>query len=146
MKQYSKSKSSLFLMEFIITLLLFSICAAICMKLFAATDSLSKKTKELNNAVACAQGFAEVMRGTDGTIDSIVEHYPNAIRGGSGFFQVFYDSDFNECSYDKAAYVGDVTLTPNGAIQNMEVMIVRLSDHGEVYSLTATKYMNKARG
>ena len=146
MKQYTKSKSSLFLMEFIITLLLFAVCAAICMKLFAAADTLSKKTEELNNAVACAQGFAEVMRGTDGTIDSIVKHYPESVKGNEGFFEVFYDGDFIECSYDEAKYVSDITLVPNGAIQNMEVKIVRLSDYEEIYSITVTKYMDETKG
>lgn len=146
MKHYTKSKSSLFLMEFIITLLLFSICAAICMRLFAASDALSKKTEELNNAVACAQGFAEVMRGTDGTADSIVLYYPDAVRSADGFIEVFYNSDFKECEYNEAKYVADITLMPNGVIQNMEVMIVRISDHDEVYSLTATKYIGSTEG
>ena len=146
MKKYTKSKSSLFLMEFIITLMLFAVCGAVCMKLFAATNSLSKKTRELNKAVVCAQGFAEVMRGTDGSIDSIVAQYPTAIKGDEGFFEVFYDSDFKECEYSDAVYVSDVTLMPNGAVQNMEVRIVRLSDYEEVFTLTATKYMNKAKG
>lgn len=146
MKKYTKSKSSLFLMEFIITLMLFSICGAVCMKLFAATDALSKKTTELNNAVACAQGFAEVMRGTDGSMDSIMEVYPTAIKGDENFFEVFYDGDFKECEYSEAIYVGDVTLMPNGAIQNMEVRIVRLSDYEDIFTLTATKYMDATKG
>jgi len=146
MKKYTKSKSSLFLMEFIITLMLFSVCGAVCMKLFAATDSLSYKTTELNHAVACAQGFVEVMRGTDGSMESIMEYYPTAVQGSEGFFEVFYDADFNECDYSQAVYVSDVTLTPNGAIQNMEVRIVKLSDFEDVFTLTATKYMNEAKG
>lgn len=146
MNKYMKSKTSLFLMEMILTILLFAICGAICMKLFAASDSLSRKTKELNKAVACAQGFAEVMRGTDGSIEAIMEVYPTAIKGGDMFFEVFYDEDFKECSYSEAVYISDVTLIPNGAIQNMEVKIVRLADYAEIYSLSATKYMNNSKG
>lgn len=146
MKKYTKSKSSLFLMEFIITLMLFSVCGAICMKMFAATNTLSHKTMELNNAVECAQGFAEVMRGTDGTIDSIIEQYPTAVKGNDGFFEVFYDADFKECEYSEAVYMSDVTLTPNGAIQNMEVRVVRLRDYEDIFTLTATKYMKDTKG
>ena len=146
MNKFAKSKASLFLMEFILTLLLFSVCGAVCMQLFAKANSLSKDTFELNNAVACAQGFAEVMRGTDGTIEEIMAMYPSAIKGEDGFFEVFYDKDFMECDFSKAAYVGDVTLTPLGAIQNMEVKIVRLEDYEEIYTLSATKYMNKVKG
>lgn len=141
MNKHNKSKTSLFLMEFIITILLFSFCGAICMQLFAQTNALSQSTYELNNAVAVAQGFAEVMRGTGGSIDEIIEIYPSAVRGGDDFFEVFYDKEFRECEYSDAQYAGDVTIYPVGNIQNIEVRIVRLSDHKEIYTLSATKYM-----
>lgn len=146
MNKYTKSKTSLFLMELILTILMFSICGAICMKLFAASDMLSRKTRELNASVACAQGFVEVMRGTDGSIEEILDMYPGAIKGGEDFFEVFYDKDFKECDFSQAAYVSDIVLTPMGAVQNIDVKIVRLSDYEEIYSLSATKYMNKIKG
>ena len=107
---------------------------------------MTRETVELNESASIAQGFAEVMRGTDGDIDSVLEHYPKAVRGGEGFFEVFYDEDFEVCEYANAAYVSDVTMSPNGAIQNMEIRIVRLKDYKEIYTLDATKYMNKTRG
>ena len=133
-------------MELIITILLFAACGAVCVKLFVTSYVMSRETVELNEAVSIAQGFAEVMRGTDGDIDSVLEHYPEAIRGGEGFFEVFYDEDFEVCGYENAAYVSDVTMAPNGAIQNMEVRVVRLSDYREIYTLDATKYMNRTKG
>ena len=146
MNKYLKSKTSLFLMELIITILLFAGCGAVCMKLFVTAHVMTEDTVELNNSVAVAQGFAEVMRGTDGDINSVIEHYPDAIRGGDGFFEVYFDKEFEPCGYEDAAYVGDVTMSPNGAIQNMEVRIVRLSDYKEIYTLDATKYMNRTKG
>lgn len=146
MEKYSKSKTSLFLMEMILTILMFSICGAICMKLFAVSNSLMKETKELNSSVSCAQGFVEVMRGTDGSIEEIVELYPNAVKSGDYLFEIFYDKDFNECDFSEAEYVGDVVLTPEGAIQNIDVKIIRLEDNKEIYTLSATKYMGKSKG
>lgn len=144
--KYLKSKTSLFLMELIITILLFAACSAVCLKLFVTSYVMTKDTVELNESVSIAQGFAEVMRGTDGDIDSVLEHYPMAIRGGDGFFEVYYNDEFEACSYDEASYVSDVTMTPNGAIQNMEVRVVRLSDYKDIYTLDATKYMNRTKG
>ena len=146
MNKYLKSKTSLFLMELIITILLFAACGAVCVKVFVMSHVMTRETVELNEAVSIAQGFAEVMRGTGGDMDSVLEHYPDAVRGGDGFFEVFYDEDFEVCAYHDAAYVGDVTMSPNGAIQNMEVRIVRLKDYKEIYTLNATKYMNRTKG
>ena len=133
-------------MELIITILLFAACGAVCVRLFVTSYVMTQDTVELNEAVSIAQGFAEVMRGTDGDIDSVLEHYPDAVRGGDGFFEVFYDENFEICGYENASYVSDVTMTPNGAIQNMEVRVVRLRDYKDIYTLDATKYMNTTKG
>ena len=146
MNKHPKSKSSLFLMELIITILFFSIAGAVCVQFFVKAHTFGQKTKELNHAVAAAQGFAEVMRGTDGSIDSILAVYPNAVLGNETFFEVYYDDAFQPCTPEDAVYVSDVTLLPNGAIQNMEIRIVKLSTFEEIYSLTATKYMNIPKG
>lgn len=144
-KNATKSRTSLFLMELIIAILFFSLASAVCMQLFAKAHLTSMKTKELNHAVLIAQSYAEVMRGTDGSIESITAQFPDAIVDDN-YFEVFYDSDFNVCAPDDASYVSDVTITPNGAIQNMTITFVKLEDYSEIYSLTATKYMNTPKG
>ena len=147
MNKYLKSKTSLFLMELIITILLFAACGAVCVRLFVTCHVMTKETVELNEAVSIAQGFAEVMRGTDGDINSVLAQYPTAVHGGDGFFEVFYDENFNVIEYsDSAAYFCDVTMSPNGAIQNMEVKVVRKADYKDIYTLNATKYMNSTKG
>lgn len=145
MNNKSKSRTALFLMELIIAILFFSIASAVCMQLFAKAHLTSVKTKELNKAVSIAQSYAEVMRGTDGSMESIVQCFPEAIVVDN-YMEIFYDSDFNVCSPDAAEYVSDVTITPNGSIQNMSIVFVKLSDNTEVYRLNATKYMNTPKG
>ncbi len=142
----ARSRSSLFLMEMIVTILFFSLAAAVCVKCFINAHIMGRETTELNHAVAIATGYAEVMRGTNGDIDSIAAVFPEAVRGDDTFFEVFYDASFNPCDHDSAEYVGDVTLTPNGAIQNMNVKIARLKDYSIIYELNATKYMNTPGG
>lgn len=144
-KNLPKSKTALFLMELIIVILFFSIASAVCMQLFAKSHTIGKQTQELNHAVAIAQSYAEVMRGTDGSMESILAAFPDAVVEDN-YFEVFYDEHFQVCDPANAAYVSDVTITPNGAIQNMEIKIVKLSDYSEIYTLNATKYMNTPRG
>lgn len=146
MNTVGRSRTSLFLMEMIVTILFFSLAGAVCVKCFVNAHMIGRETQELNHAVAIATGYAEVMRGTDGDIDSIIAVYPEAIKGDDSFFEVFYDENFLPCDDDNAKYVGDVTLTPNGAIQNMNIKIARLSDSSIIYELDATKYMNKPNG
>ena len=144
--KFKQSKSSLFLMEMIITVLFFSIASAVCVQCFVKAHIISQETIELNNSVALATEYAEAMRGTDGSIDSILEVFPEAVKGDNSYFQLYYDADFNPCDIDNAIYVSDVTLEPNGPVQNMDIRIARLKDYYIIYELTATKYMNKPKG
>ncbi len=146
MNDASGSRSSLFLMEMIVTILFFSLAAAVCVKCFVSAHVMGKETYELNHAIAIATGYAEVMRGTDGDIDSIMEVFPDAVKGDDSYIMVFYDDKFEACDSDKAVYAGDITLTPNGAVQNMCVKIIRVEDSEIIYELNATKYMNSTRG
>lgn len=146
MNDTGRSRTSLFLMEMIVTVLFFSLASAVCVQCFVNAHVMGRETQELNHAVAIATGYAEVMRGTDGDIDSIIAIYPEAIKGDDSFFEVFYGEDFLPCEAENAKYVGDVTLTPNGAVQNMNIKIARLSDSSIIYELNATKYMNHPNG
>ena len=146
MRNNDKSKTSLFLMELIITILFFALCSGVCMQLFVRSHVMGVQTWELNHAVEKAQGFAEAMRGTDGSLEGILSVYPEAIEVDGSYFEVFYDSDFNTCDYSVAEYAADVTLKPNGAIQNMSIRIIKLSDMSDIYALTATKYMMDPKG
>ncbi|MCR5421819.1 MAG: hypothetical protein K6E98_12540 [Lachnospiraceae bacterium] len=145
-KSFKPSKSSLFLIEILISTLVLSWGTAACVSCFTNAHTIGIKTKELNHAVAIATGYAEVMRGTNGDIDSIINIYPEAIKGDETYFSVFYNEDFEPCDITDAKYIGDVTLTPNGAIQNMHIKIAKLEDNSVIYELNATKYMNTPKG
>ena len=146
MNDQGRSRTSLFLMEMIVTVLFFSLASAVCVQCFVNAHVIGQETQELNHAVAIATGYAEVMRGTDGDIDSIIAVYPDAIKGDESYFSVFYDENFRPCDSGSAKYMGDVTLSPNGAIQNMNVKIARIADSTIIYELDATKYMNHPGG
>ena len=145
MNDAGRSRSSLFLMEMIVTILFFSLAAAICVRCFVSAHMMGKETYELNHAIAIATGYAEVMRGTNGDINSIQAVCPDSVKVDDSYLMIFYDSSFNPCDPETAVYAGDVTLTPNGAIQNMHVKIIRVEDSEIIYELDATKYMNRFR-
>ncbi|MCH5276088.1 MAG: hypothetical protein J1E65_09615 [Lachnospiraceae bacterium] len=60
------SKSSLFLMELIISILFFSIASAVCIQLFVKAHLLNNRTQEQNQTVVWSQNLAELWRAYDG--------------------------------------------------------------------------------
>ena len=64
MNQRNQSKSQLFMMEFLVVLLLFAVCAAICISAFVRADHISRDSVQLNRALALAQSVAEEIKAT----------------------------------------------------------------------------------
>ena len=60
------SKSSLFLMELIISILFFSIASAVCIQLFVKSHLLNVRTQEQNQTVVWSQNLAELWRAYEG--------------------------------------------------------------------------------
>lgn len=145
----TKSRTSLVLMELIITILLFSFCSTVCVQLFVQSYLIDKQTKELNFAMSQAQAFAEVLRGTDGSIEEILQQFPYATSDGSSYIKIFYDKDFNRVNPSSGEtnveYVADVQFEKISKIQNMNVNVSRLSDSESIYSLDVTKYMRERK-
>lgn len=68
MSKRNYAKSELFLMEFIVVILFFSLCAAICISAFVKANTISEDSKSLNHAVILAQSAAEKIKAT-GKVD-----------------------------------------------------------------------------
>ncbi|MCR4656260.1 MAG: hypothetical protein K5770_08550 [Lachnospiraceae bacterium] len=132
--------TSLFLMEMIIIVLFFSVASATCVQAFVNSHLLDEHTKELNHAVIIAQGFADVMRGTDGELDSLLAAYPDAAAGESGL-TAWYDKEFYPCEEAGASYVAEVQIKAEGKLNAITVTVRTTEENTEIYTLSATKYM-----
>lgn len=64
MNQRSKPKSQLFLMEFLVVLLLFAVCSAICISAFVRADHISRDSVQLNRALTLGQSIGEEVKAT----------------------------------------------------------------------------------
>lgn len=69
------SKTSLFLIELVLSIFFFIIAAAICLQLFVNTFFLSRETIEINQAVLWSQNLAEPFLGSMGDYTVTKEIY-----------------------------------------------------------------------
>ncbi len=76
-------KSSLFLMELIIAIFFFALCAAICLRIFALAYTMNQSSRNLDQAVYKAESIAEIYKSTGGNLAETA-----VIYGGSGVVTV----------------------------------------------------------
>lgn len=65
-------------MELILSILFFSIAAAVCVKLFVTAHRLSDQSVNLNHAVAMAESIAEAFYGCNGNVGELETLFPDA--------------------------------------------------------------------
>ena len=62
------SRSTLFFIELLIVILLFALCAAVCLNLFVAADRMSNDSDDLNHAVLLTKTAAGCYKAADGDL------------------------------------------------------------------------------
>ena len=116
MNRAMHSKTSLFLMELIISILFFSVSGAICIELFVKAHALSEESVELNNSVLWTQNISEVFHGSEGNLHTIADFFSDSSivlvsyedNPEIGTLVMFFDEDWELISYP----------SENGAISN----------------------------
>lgn len=72
------SRSGLFLLELVISILFFSLASAVCIQLFVQAHLMDRDNKNLTHAVQVCDNFAEVYTSLQGDITLLPSVYPNA--------------------------------------------------------------------
>jgi len=101
-----RSKSTLFLIEQLIVVAVFAICAAACVRIFTAAFFTASEARDTSNAIHIAESGAESFKATGGDIDKVagvlggIAH----VEGDDAVSVVYYDRDWQVTDYDEAQY------------------------------------------
>lgn len=122
----SSSRSGLFLMELIISIMFFSLAGAVCVRLFVSSHIISKNSVELNHSLEWCQNIAEAFYGCNGRAKEITGLFTNCISNASA------DTDADEffLLFDQAFHPIDVSVsTPeSSSIECSYILSVRISE------------------
>jgi type II secretory pathway pseudopilin PulG len=128
----SGTKTSLFLIELIISLLLFAFCAAICMQIFVGAKFRTEDSSALSKSVFLASSAAELYKAYGGDMDKLREAYdPNHTSMSDGLLQVFYDEQWEETQKP--------TLDPRASRLAVYVLYVDAYDEDEAEVWVSTR-------
>ena len=127
------SKSTLFLMEQIIVITVFALCAAICIRILVESYLMTTNAVDTKNALLAAESAAESHKAFSGDIERIA-----AVLGGSaedGRLYVYFDSSWQPGSDIDASFVLRLTRTESAVIVS-DIAVSRIACGSELISLT----------
>lgn len=124
-----KNRTSLVLMELIITLLFFSVVSAVCARMFLAAHLMSTENKELSEAINACQSMAELLISGESEYVDPTSLCPDLVENSGGYLLNLEDNRSISVSIDIEG--------------NMELITVSyLNDNGStVYKINTQKYI-----
>jgi len=129
----NRSKSTLFLIEQLIVIAIFALCAAACARILTAAYLSARDARDLSNALHSAESCAESFKATGGDyrqVKDILGGTTGVIDGAQAVI-VYYNNNWTVCAEDGASYVL-ILKTGGPADQNAhfregEISVERLS-------------------
>lgn len=137
MKKYKPTKSSLFLLELMINLFLFTVLVTFCMQLFFKVYTFSKDTTLRYRAITACTSIAEVYQNSPYDMDLLMTIYPEALILNDTIL-IYFDSKFTACSEFDSVY--RVFLTTNQEDNQLNIRFLRKNDTSVIYELTVSTY------
>lgn len=118
-------KSSLFLMELMIALLIFAVCACVCASIIANAWVDIRESRDMGNAVIIAQNEAELIKGGLSKENKTV----------------YFDDKLSETAQENAVYsvVSTIGEADEGVTEYL-VEVFRLSDDKLIYTVNSAFY------
>jgi len=140
---YGKSarRSSLFLLELMISILMFSVASAWCVRLFVTARFVVSETEEQNRAQNLAAGYAEVfLASKDFEGFLLKEGAEKEQTGEESLYRFWYDGDWNACREEDAAYYFETVVTESGGFEKCSFSFRRMEGEEIIYLLDVEKY------
>ena len=129
MKVRESSKSSLFLLELMISIVFFALAAAGCVQVFAKAHMLSQEAGRLDMAVSVAQSLAEECSG------SRMEDK-----------QRYYDELGNVCGKEDGVYLAEILQTEQAGMNQIHITVMDMKTQDTLYTLQTASYLPNGTG
>ena len=129
MIRYERSKSSVFLLEILINILLFCILCVCSLQFFIKSYQLTNKTTNLHHAVTLCNSVAAAFQSGDGSLNAVKNVFDSSFTSGDSLY-IYLDKNYQECDSRDVAYY--ITVSP----QHTSIPSVEISFYENGYDST----------
>lgn len=141
------SKSSLFLMELIMSILFFCLAAAVCVQMFVKSHTLSETSLTLNHSIVWAESLSDAFYACEGNLEAMSEIFDVPVFDRDAqTIALCYDRDFNPVSSkDEATYVAEAVLIEeeSSKLMLLDIQCIDLERESKIYTLSVKYYPQK---
>ena len=92
-----RSRSTLFLMEQLIVIAVFALCAAACVRILASSYIMTTQASDTSNAIRVAESSAECYKAVSGDLSKMVDILGGSVLSTEDTALIYYDKSWNVC-------------------------------------------------
>lgn len=136
-------RSSLFLLELMLSILLFILAATICVQVFVKSHSISKKSTELSHAVLASSSVAEILKSNVDHPEILLKQYPFIVESDDCLF-IYFDANWQHTDEANASYLLQLCTQIDDSFLINDITVCNISEKESViYHLETKKYTPK---
>lgn len=143
MNRKNSSGSGVFLMEMILVVFFFMICASICILVFVRANNMSRLAKDTNQGVIMAESVAEVWKqeSSDGLVKHLYAVKSDSTEAGREAMIMSWNSDWEILEQpEQAAYHIQINWTEVDGLSEAKITVIRNDDNKELFTTIVNKY------
>lgn len=138
MNKKNSSGAGMFMMEMIVAVFFFILCASACILVFVKADSLSRLAKDTNNGVVVAESVAEVWK-AEGISGLELRFHA---QGDHNQMLIFWDREWKAIIDETAAeYLAEISWEEEDGLETAQIVVRRTDGEKELFSMTAARYL-----
>lgn len=132
-------RSTIFLMELIMAILIFSLAATVCVQVFVKSHIIEKDSNQLSNAVFASVSVAEIIRSSDDYDSVLFTQYPFMLRSNDTY-SIFYDNNWTVTYESNAKYCLKISFSKVDGMIDAIIRCNNLDSSSTIYELKIKKY------
>jgi hypothetical protein len=134
-KPVNQSRSGLYLVEFVIVLLFFSVASTIVFQFFIKGSGMSSEAYDLNRAVVRAESITEKVLASGGEDALLSETFIKTADG----YALYFDEDWKETGAGYEKFTADIRVSVAGSMLVSDVAVKKGAQ--ELFSIHSKRYM-----
>lgn len=128
-REYDRSRTSVVLMEIIISLFLFMVVGSVCIQLFVQSFRMNMESEILERSSMLSSSVADQLLVHHGNLEEVSQYYKEYAMT-SNILCLYYDDDFNLTSYTNYEYYMEITASnQNSKLRDINIIMY---DHDNI--------------
>jgi hypothetical protein len=138
---HTTSKSAIFLIELIFAILLFSVTAGICVRLFVQAHFVTTQSRDLSMAVTASRSAAERMKVLEADTGALQQQISGSVLVDADHLVVYYDKEWQTTDAQQAVYCMDILINRSGNRVATVIDVWEQENARSIYQMNTEQYI-----